>query len=149
MSFVVDIDGCTLFHYATNQSGDVLNYTAGLRWSPPKQRGLIPFAEVLAGGTKVTHQFVDVAKRQQLIQQASLTHSDVPENAAWTTSEDVNGVTLVVNSGLSYQTTSGVRFQLATLGYQQSWLNQLEGLNYNHDLRFSFGVAFQLGAWQR
>jgi hypothetical protein len=149
VSWVVDVDGCTLFHFPTNQSGDIFNYMTGLRFSAPKERGFIPFAEVLMGGTKADRQYVNVAEKRQLIQQAAQQHQDPPENGAYTTSVDANGVTMLVDGGVSYQRTAGVRFQLATLGYQRSWISQLEGANYNRDLRFSFGVAFRLGSWQR
>src|SRR5581483_299152 len=43
--------------------GDVLNYMAGPKWSMPTSKRWIMQAQVLIGGTKITHVHTDLAKK--------------------------------------------------------------------------------------
>ncbi len=148
-AIVIELDGCTLMPFPQFSSGDVLNYTVGPRWFASKNRGWIPYAEVLVGGTKITHEHINAQAQSQLMQAAIAAHQPRPEPGEYTTTVNANGVTVLANAGLSYQTDSGVQFRVGNFGFQHSWTPPLESMEYNQDVRFSFGVAFRMGQWQR
>ena len=67
---VAEVSGCLVMHMpASNQSGDSLFYGVGPRWTPRASEKISPYAQVLIGGRKVTHETDDTALRTQLMKE--------------------------------------------------------------------------------
>jgi hypothetical protein len=152
LALLFDVDGCTLMGMHPPDSGDALTYTAGGRWSLPTRKRWVPYAQVLVGGTKITRDHVDEAKKAQAIKIAAETGQPYPELDQWVTTVDINGFTVVAGGGVFYRINEGVIFRVAHVSYQRSWLSSIPTLpdaDYNQDLRFSFGVVVRFGPWER
>jgi hypothetical protein len=150
LALLFNVDGCKLMGVHAPDSGDALTYTAGGRWSLPARKRWVPYAQVLVGGTKITHDHVDEGKKAQATKIAAETGQPVPEQDQYTTTVDINGFTVVAGGGVFYEINEGVVFRVAHVSYQRSWLTSIPTLqdsDYNKDLRFSFGVAFRFGPW--
>ena len=151
LALLFDVDGCKLMGMHAPDSGDALTYTAGGRWSLPTRKRWVPYAQVLVGGAKITHDHVDEAKKAQATKIAAETGQPVPEQDQYTTTVDINGFTVVAGGGVVYRLNEGVVFRVAHVTYQRSWLTSiptLQNSDYNKGLRFSFGVALRFGPWQ-
>jgi hypothetical protein len=126
----------------------MFNYMVGPRWSLPTANRWIPYAQVLVGGTKITHDHVDVAKKNLVTAIAAQTGQPVPEQDQYTTEVDTNGFSLVAGGGLSYQISDLLTLRVAHLAYQRSWVPTLQDSTYSHGVRFSFGLAVRFGQWR-
>jgi hypothetical protein len=101
-SMVFDVDGCTLLGIHAPDSGDMLNYMDGPRWSLPSAKRWVPYAQVLVGGSKISHDHIDVAKKKLVTKIAAETGQPVPEQDQYTSEVDTNGFSLVAGGGVSY-----------------------------------------------
>ena len=75
---VIRIDGCELFGFPANYSGDALSYVPGPRWSLFSTGGWKLYVQLL-GDTKVSHEYADLARKNEVIQLALLAHQPRPE----------------------------------------------------------------------
>jgi hypothetical protein len=150
-ALLFDLDGCTLMGMHAPDSGDSLTYTAGARWTLPTRKRWIPYTQVTLGGTKITRDHTDEARKAVVTQNAVQKGLPEPEQDQYVNTGDINGFTMVAGGGVLYRINEGVVFRVANVAYQRSWLSSIPALpdsNYNRDLRFSFGVAVRLGQWE-
>jgi hypothetical protein len=144
------IDGCELSGFPQHVTGDALNYTLGPRWRFYSWKRWVSFAELLVGGTKITHVTTDVDQERILTLEGKAKHQGIPDYAAFHTEVDTNGVAALVNVGVSYRVNDALSWRVGTLGYQHSWmLSHLQGGDYNQGIRFTTGIALTLGPWRR
>ncbi len=149
MELVFDIEGCELYGFPPHVTGDALSYTFGRRWRYPVKQWA-PFAELLVGGTKITHVRADPEKGRTLTLQAEKEHQPPPDYASYHTEVDTNGITVMANIGVSRRISDALSWRVGALGYQRSWmLSHLEGFDYNQGLRFTTGIALTLGPWRQ
>jgi hypothetical protein len=146
-ALVFRVDGCQLLGFPANYSGDTLNYTAGPRWSLFSTGTWKLYVQLLGGGTKVSHVYVDLALKNELIQLAQQQHEPHPEQDRWITEWDRNGFTAVASAVAVYDFNNGLQLRVADFGYQRSWVKELQGMNYDNGLRFGFGISYRMGAW--
>jgi hypothetical protein len=142
-----DVNGCTLLGFQGYNSGDAFTYVVGPRWSPETSTRWAPYAQVLVGGTKITHEHMDVALRDHLRQIAAQANQPDPEHDQYTSEVDTNGFTVLASGGVSYRVNEGLIVRVASLGYQHSWVQRLQGQDYSDGLRFTFGLAVRFGPW--
>src|SRR5277367_550357 len=60
--------------------GDALSYGAGPRWSPETSTRWAPHAQLIVGGTKITHKHMDVALGDRLRPIAAQMNQPNPEH---------------------------------------------------------------------
>jgi hypothetical protein len=145
---VIRIDGCQLLGLSPNHSGDVLSYMAGPRWSPLSTSRWKLHLQLVGGGTKISHEYVDISLKNDVIQLAQQDHQPKPQQATWVTEWDRNGFTVAASGVVVYDFNNGLQLRVADFGYQHSWVRELQGLNYDNGLRFGFGVSYRMGAWE-
>ena len=148
-ALIIRIDGCQLFGFRANYSGDTLNYMAGPRWSLFSTGGWKVYVQVLGGGTKVSHDYANLAIKNELIQLARQAHQPEPEQASWITEWDRNGLAVMASAVAVYNFNNGLQLRVTDVGYQRSWIKELQGMNYDNGLRFGFGISYRMGAWER
>jgi hypothetical protein len=145
-----DVDGCELLGFPEHVTGDALNYMLGPRWRFYSSKRWVSFAELLVGGTKITHVMTDTAKERTLMLEAKQEGQGTPDYAAFHAEVDTNSFTALANIGVSYRINDALSWRVATFGYQHSWmLSHLQGSDYNQGIRFTTGIAFTLGPWRR
>jgi hypothetical protein len=143
------IDGCQVLGLQSSHSGDTLNYMIGPRWLVFSKGRWRSYFQLFGGGAKITHTYVDHALKATLTRTAQEEGKQPPDETAWTSEVDTNGFTLVASGLVDWQINKGMQLRIADLSYQRSWLGELQGTNYNRGLRYSFGITFRMGDWER
>jgi hypothetical protein len=149
-ALVFRIDGCQLEGFRADHFGDTLNYMAGPRWlisSPGRWRS---YLQLVGGGAKATHTYVNEPLKAALTEAALKAGKEPPgDESLWTSESDTNGFTLIASGLVGWQINHGMLLRLADISYQRSWLGDLQGYNLNHGLRYSFGITLRMGDWDR
>jgi hypothetical protein len=87
--------------------------------------------------------------KNTLIAQANKDGQPGPEQSAWIKEWDVNGFTTAASGVAAYDFNNGLQVRVVDVGYQHSWVSDLQGRSYANGLRFTFGVAYRMGPWDR
>lgn len=145
---VADVSGCMLNGLGPNKSGDTLQYLAGLRWSARPSGRLNPWAHLLVGGIKVTHEQVDPVLRDELTRTARVEGRNAYEDHAryarrWT----ANGFSMAAGTGMDLRLNPVVALRLANLEYRRSWLPPVNGRSYNNGVALTMAVVLRTGTW--
>jgi hypothetical protein len=147
-ALVFRMDGCEILGFPGDHFGDTLNYTAGARWRVSSNGRWSSYAQLLGGGAKATHTYINEPLKAALIRAAQQKGQDPPEENAWTKEWDTNGFTLIASGQIAWQINNGMLLKIADFSYQHSWLSELQGTKYNRGLRYSFGITFRMGDWE-
>jgi hypothetical protein len=143
-----ELSGCLVVNMPSRQSGDSLLYAIGPRWTPRAGYHLSPYAHLLFGGRKLTHETLDPALRDQLQSRwdaGALDHYPLRDNYSVTRS--VNGFALLAGGGLDVSITSALAFRAANLEYTRSFLPTVDRIDASQGLRFSIGLVLRIGTW--
>jgi len=145
---VADVSGCMLNGLGPDRSGDTLNYLFGPRWSARPSARWNPYAHVLVGGLKVTHEKVDPVLREQLTRTARQEGRNAYEDHSlyaqtWT----ANGFAMAAGTGMDLRLKPAVAVRLANLEYRRAWLPPVNGRSYNHGVALTMAVVLRTGTW--
>jgi hypothetical protein len=106
---VAEVNGCLVMHMPqSNQSGDSLFYGVGPRWMPHAAERYSPFAQLLIGGRRVTHETDNGALRAQLMKEwndGNGTLAHYPTRFDWSTEKQANGFSVAAGSGFDLVVT--------------------------------------------
>ena len=144
-----DVNGCKLRGLETNFSGDALVYQVGPRWSPNSNGRWAPYAHVLVGGIKVTHEQL-YPEKKKLADLANPSHDPaIAERLhdSYTRQEEANGLAISAATGVDYKLTRALALRVASVEYLRSSIGTLGGLNYNQGLQLSTGLVLRMGTW--
>jgi hypothetical protein len=111
-ALVFRIDGCQLLGFRADHFGDTLNYMAGPRWRIGSAGRWQSSLQLLGGGAKVTHTYINEPLKAEIIRAAEQKHQEPPQDDAWTTEWDTNGFTL---ADQQRNAIAGCRSQLPAL----------------------------------
>ena len=64
LQIVSEVNGCLVVNMPKNQSGDSTMFAVGPRWTPRAAHRFSPFAEVMFGGRRITHEIDDPELRK-------------------------------------------------------------------------------------
>ncbi|HKD08232.1 MAG TPA: hypothetical protein VKB79_20190 [Bryobacteraceae bacterium] len=148
-AIVIRVDGCQVFGFPSETFGDTLDYMAGPRWRVASAGRWQSYVQLLAGGTKVTHSYADKALKKTLTAAALAQGKDTPDEESWTTEWDTNGFTMAASGIVAWQINHGMLLRVADVSYQRSWISELQGVNYDRGLRYTFGLTLRMGDWDR
>jgi hypothetical protein len=101
MELAFELDGCELFGFPQHVTGEALNYIVRPRWRFRFSKRWTPFAELLCGGTKITHVTTDPEKERILTQKAIEEHRPTPDYSEFHTERDTNGFSALAKIGLA------------------------------------------------
>jgi hypothetical protein len=148
---VSELSGCLIMHMpAYNQSGDSLFYGGGLRWTPRATHSLSPYAEVMFGGKKVTHETDDAALRRKLYAEwndGSGTLPHYPMRSAWSVEVSNNGPALKLAGGFDVVMSRPFAWRLLTVEYSHCWIGDVDMIRPQNALRISTGAVLRIGTW--
>lgn len=118
---VAELSGCLLMHMpASNQSGDALFYGGGARWTPIASHRISPYAQLLIGGTKVSHEIDNLALKKQLLNEWNdgygiLAH--YPKRSDWSVEYSNNGPSIATGGGVDFVVTRPFAWRILELEY--------------------------------
>ena len=64
-----EANGCLVINMPKHNGGDSEMFDAGPRWTPRAAHKFSPWAEVLIGTRRITHDITDIAKKKQLTEE--------------------------------------------------------------------------------
>ena len=146
---VGDVSGCKLLHLAANLSGDSLTWAIGPRrkWNSLKQWQ--PYAQVLAGGRKMTWEEIDPVKKAQVAALAA--REGRPLNAGdrslYTRLTEATGLAVTAAAGLDLRVNSAIGIRLGEFGYTHSFHSRFQGIDYSNSVELTSGLILRWGTW--
>jgi hypothetical protein len=143
---VLDVNGCKMTGLEKNLTGDSLTYMAGPRWTPSASRRLVPYAQVLLGGNKLTQELMLPEKKQALEQLVKDADSKVLDHGQYTREFELDGFAMSAGVGLDMRLNRALAIRLVGLDYMHSWVTNLNGYAPN-GLQFKTGVVLRMGTW--
>jgi len=144
---VVDVSGCNMNGLKKDLSGDSLTYMAGSRWTPPLSGRVVPFAQMLFGGNKVTQELMFPAEKGSLQQLAQRADSPPPTHDQYTQQFEANGLAMAAGIGLDFKFNRALAFRIFDLEYTHSWMNELNGFAAPNGLQTKMGLVLHMGNW--
>ncbi len=145
-SWVVDVGGCKMLDQKENFSGDMLMYMVGPRFAERSGRWQ-PFAQILAGGKRVTLDEVFPDKKAALEAQHPGRSLGYEFHSKWTRVHQANGFALSLGGGLDYALTRSATWRVASVDLSYAWLPQPEIASYPTTARFTMGLTLRFGNW--
>jgi len=151
LQIVAEVNGCLVMHMPqSNQSGDSLFYGVGPRWTPRASEKISPFAQVLIGGRKVTHETDDGALRAELMKDwndGSGTLPHYPTRFDWSTEKQANGFSLAAGGGVDVVVTRAFAWRVMSVEYTHSWLPDVDMIRAQEGIKVSTGAVLRIGTW--
>jgi hypothetical protein len=145
---VVEASGCLVINMPVGQSGDSIFYGAGPRWAPRAARYFSPYAQVLVGGRKVTHETQDGELKEKLQtgwEAGTVAH--YPLRSEYQVEKSLNGFALLAGGGIDINVTPALTVRVANLEYSHSWLPPVDRIDASQGIRFSSGLVLRIGTW--
>lgn len=148
--FVAEVTGCLVINMPKNESGDSEMYSAGARWTPRASKRVSPYAQVLLGGRRITHEIDDPAKRQQLRDawndgNGTLPH--YPKRSDWSAEHQANGFAMTMGGGLDFVINRALAWRIGNLEYAHTWLPDVDQIHASDGVRFTSGLTLRVGTW--
>jgi hypothetical protein len=149
LQLALAVDGCKLLNLPANLSGDALIYQIGPQWTPTPLGKWCPYARLLVGGMKITHEQFYPDKKQEVLAE----NKNLPRKLGYTlhdlyTSHDEgNGVAFQIGTGLDYKLNDALAVRVASIDYLRSTVGTLSGMSYSNGLQITTGLVLRLGTW--
>ena len=151
LQLVGEVSGCLIMHMpAANQSGDMLFYGGGVRWTPLAAHRISPYlqidvwrqkghsrnrrsspAEAVAGRMgRWKRNSAALSKAQRLVRRSRK-----------------NGPALGVGSGFDVVLTRAFAWRLVNVEYSHAWIGDVDMIQPQNALRVSTGAVLRIGTW--
>jgi hypothetical protein len=149
MQIALTVNGCKLAGLEKNLSGDALLYQVGPRWTPLPVGKWSPYAHLLVGGMKVTHEQLYPEKKAAVLaaNQGLDPMLAYTLHQQYTTAEEADGVAITAGTGVDYNWNAAIAFRVASVEYLRSSVGTVGGLSYSRGLQVSTGMVLRLGTW--
>jgi len=146
-----EVSGCKMTNLPVNTSGDSLSYMVGPNWSSQLSPRWITHARFMVGGTKITQELLDPAKKKIAEDRSkALTKMGIdpwpPPYAEFAKSWDNNAFALTTGAGVDLKFNNALSLRTA-LDYSHSWNHDINNINYRSSLQFSSGLVLNMGTW--
>jgi hypothetical protein len=151
LQLVAELSGCLITDMpASNQSGDSLFYGGGIRWTPLAAHRVSPFAQVMFGGKKITHETDDIALRTKLLDdwddgKGPLHH--YPMRSDWSVEVAKNGPALGVGGGFDVVLARPFAWRLVDVQYTHTWIGDVGAIQPQNAIRITTGAVLRIGTW--
>ena len=148
---VTEVSGCLVMHMpASNLSGDSLFYGAGPRWTPRASEKISPFAEVMIGGRRVTHEIDNTDLRTELMKEwndgkGTLPH--YPTRFDWSVERQANGLALLAGSGVDVVFTRAFAWRVVNVEYTHTWIPDVDMIHAQNAIKVTTGAVLRIGTW--
>ena len=151
LQVLAEVSGCQVLHMPeSNQSGDSLFYGGGARWTPRAARKLSPYAEVLFGGRKVTHETDDADLRRKLMKawnDGNGTIGHYPMRKDWSVEVTNNGPSVALGGGVDVVMTRAFAWRLVSVQYTHTWMGNVDMIRPQDGVRITTQAVLRIGTW--
>ena len=145
---LAEVSGCSLIGLPAPQSGDVLSYMVGTRWTPHPASRWSPHAEFLIGGRRITQEIPNATRQDVLLNEwedHQLQH--YPMRSAYQVQLQSNGPSLAAGAGVDVRVNSVLALQLTDLQYTHSWIPRVGNYDASQGIRLETGLILRIGTW--
>jgi hypothetical protein len=148
---VAELSGCLIMHMPeSNQSGDSLFYGGGARWTPLASHRISPYAQILIGGAKVSHETDNLALKKQLLSEwndGNGTLGHYPKRSDWSVEISNNGPSIATGGGVDFVVTRPFAWRILELEYTHSWMSDVAAARPQSGLRIATCAVLRIGTW--
>jgi hypothetical protein len=148
---VAELSGCLIMHMpAYNQSGDSLFYGGGARWTPLASHRISPYAQMLIGGAKVSHETDNLALKKQLLNEwndGNGTLAHYPKRSDWSVEISNNGPSIATGGGVDFVVTRPFAWRILEVEYTHSWMSDVGSTRPQNGLRIATSAVLRIGTW--
>jgi hypothetical protein len=148
---VGEVSGCLIMGMpAVNQSGDMLFWGGGVRWTPLAAHHVSPYLETMFGGRRVTHEILDASLKKQLLDEwnnggGELPH--YPKRSDYSVEVSSIGPALSFGSGFDWVVTRAFAWRMVNVEYSHAWMGNVDMIQPQNSLRITTGAVLRIGTW--
>jgi hypothetical protein len=149
LQLVFQLGGCKMTGLTQNVSGDSLRFMVGPRWTPFAANRWSPFAELLAGGRKVSQETMFPEKKAALeaALQPGQTLQD-PDHWLYASNEEQAGFAIKAGIGVDMKVNNALALRVASIDYSRDWAAApLSGAHRSQGLQVASGLVLKMGTW--
>ena len=151
LQLVGEVSGCLVMNMpAFNESGDMLFWGGGARWTPLAAHRVSPFLQVMFGGQRITHDISDAALRKTLLDgwnDGSGTLPHYPKRSDWSVELSRYGPALSFGSGFDWVLTRAFAWRLVDVEYSHAWVGNADLIQAQDSIRVTTGAVLRIGTW--
>jgi hypothetical protein len=149
-ALVSDMAGCLMINMPHHQSGDSFSYLIGPRWNPRAAHRGSPYAQVLIGGRRVSHEIYYPDVQNELMKEwndggGALPH--YPKRSDYTTLNQINAFALAAGGGYDFRLTRGLAWRVADVEYTHTFTSDVDMIHPQDGIRFYSGLVLRVGTW--
>jgi hypothetical protein len=125
-------------------------YSGGARWTPRASARISPYAQVLAGGRRITHEIDDPVKREQLRaawNDGNGTLPHYPMRSDWSTEQQAIGFATAMGCGVDFVVNRALAWRIGNLEYTHTWIPDVDQIHASDGVRFTSGLTLRVGTW--
>ncbi len=148
LQIVSEVNGCLVVNMPKNQSGDSTMFAVGPRWTPRAAHRFSPFAEVMFGGRRITHEIDDPEKRKTLINEWALNEiPHYPKRSDWSVEYQQLGFAMTMGGGFDAVFGRAFAWRVLDVQYSHSWLPSVDPINASQGMQIRSGLVLRIGTW--
>ena len=147
---VGEFSGCRVINMPKNESGDSEMYLGGTRWTPRASKRISPYAQLLIGGRRITHEIDDPQKKKELIDawnDGAGTLPHYPKRSDWSVEHQENGFAVAVGGGVDLVVNRVLAWRIGNVEFTHSWLSDVDQIHASEGVRFTSGLTLRIGTW--
>jgi len=146
-----EVSGCLIMGMpASNQSGDMLFWGGGVRWTPLAAHHVSPYLQMMFGGRRVTHEILNPELKKKLLNEwddgdGPLQH--YPKRSDYSVELSRYGPSLAFGSGFDWVVTRAFAWRMVNVEYTHAWLGDADFIQGQNTLRITTGAVLRIGTW--
>jgi hypothetical protein len=133
---ILDVNGCKMNNLQQNLTGDSLSYLMGVRWTPQVRGRWVPYAQILAGGNKLTQELTPLHSASAL-----------SDHEQYTREFEADSFAYAAGTGMDLHLNRALAVRLVNLEYTRSWARELNGFKAPNGLQIKAGIVLHMGTW--
>jgi hypothetical protein len=148
LQIVSEVNGCMVVNMPKYQSGDSTMFAVGPRWTPREGRRFSPFAEVMFGGRRITHDIQNPELRKELLDEWNnglLAH--FPKRSAYMVEYQQFGFAMSMGGGFDVVFGRAFAWRVLDAEYSHSWLASVDPINASQGMQIRTGLVLRIGTW--
>jgi hypothetical protein len=148
LQIVSEVNGCLVVNMPKYQSGDSVMFAVGPRWTPRATHRYSPFAEVMFGARRITHDIQTPGKRKELLKEWSLGEfPHYPRRSDYMVEYQQFGFAMSMGGGLDVAFGRAFAWRVLDVQYSHSWLPAVDRINASQGMQVRSGLVLRIGTW--
>ena len=145
---VSEVNGCLVINMPQYQSGDSTMFALGPRWTPRAAHRFSPFAEVMFGGRRITHDITTPGLREELLKEWGLgEYPHYPKRSDYMVQYQQFGFAMTMGGGFDAVFGRAFAWRVLDVQYSHSWLAAVDPVNANQGVQVRSGIVLRFGTW--